>query len=225
MTDKIGFPGRKKLPVLLWAIAVVGGACGCAYLAIYLYGRYHYQAAEKALTRMALELAQKHLDKYLDVLHHHQDSGAQLLAARIARRRDDLSAFDLHMNVYEQINGATPASDLEKQLLEAQEGNLGQVEEILKRRLEREDSNELLIWEALGQGNVIAVHLPQAIQYLNQVLEKQPANYLAFYWRGRAWEAWNQFEKALDNYEKAVAIRPEFDRARQGYAGTLNRVG
>jgi tetratricopeptide (TPR) repeat protein len=56
-------------------------------------------------------------------------------------------------------------------------------------------------------------------------LEKQPNNYLALFWRGRAWEIANQFEQAVADFEKALAARPEFDRARLAYADNLNRMG
>jgi tetratricopeptide (TPR) repeat protein len=223
MTGSIQTPGRKKLPVLITAIFFVGGAWGAAILGTSLYDRHQYQAAIQALDGFDLDQAQEHLTKFLK--HKPRDSGALLLAARTARRRGDLQAFNDHLHAYEQIQGATPAGDLEKQLLQAQEGALTQVEKSLRGKVDVDGQNSLLILEALGRGNVIAVHLPEAIDDLNQLLKKQPSNYLALYWRGKAWENWNQFEKAVENYEKALAIRPEFDQARQGYADSLNRIG
>ncbi len=172
--------------------------------------RQHREAAEKALAENDLDQAQEQLTKYLQA--RPRDGNALLLAARTARRRGDLQAFEQHLKAYEQIQGPTPAGDLEKQLLQVQEGDLT-AEESLKRRTSIDETNAGLILEALGQGNVLAVHLPQAIECLNQVMQKQPGNTLALYWRGRAWESWNQFEKALDDYEKALAFRPDFDRS------------
>ncbi len=223
MAESIQTPGRKKLPVLLTAIFIVGGAWGAAILATSWYARHHYQAAVKSLADFDLDQAQEHLTKCLKARPH--DSEALLLAARTARRRGDLPSFDQYLHAYEQVQGISSAGDLEKHRLQAQEGDLIQVEKSLKGKVEAEDSNSGLILEALGQGNVMAVHLPEAIGYLNQVLEKQPTNYLALYWRGKAWENWNHFEKAVEDYEKALAIHPEFDPARQGYADSLNRVG
>jgi tetratricopeptide (TPR) repeat protein len=223
MTGSIQTPGRKKLPVLITTIFLVGGAWGAAILVTSLYYRHQYQAALQALDGFDLDQAQEHLTKFLK--HKPRDSGALLLAARTARRRGDLQTFNTYLQAYEQNQGATPAGDLEKQLLQAQEGDLTQVEKNLKGRLEADDQKSVLILEALGRGNVIAVHLPEAIDDLNQLLKKQPNNYLALFWRGKAWENWNQFEKAVEDYEKALAIRPEFDRARQGYADSLNCVG
>jgi tetratricopeptide (TPR) repeat protein len=215
-------PGRKKLAVLLIAILIVAAARAGMALVSSWKARQSLQAAENALAESDLEVAQEHLQKYLRA--RPKDSSALLLAVRIDRRRGDFQAFEQDLTSYEEIEGPTAAGDLEKQLLQTQEGNLT-AEEALKRRAAIDQGNALVIFEALGQGSVLAVRLPEGIEYLNQVIQKQPTNVLALYWRGRAWESWNQFEKAIEDYEKALAIRPSFDRARQGYAECLNRVG
>jgi tetratricopeptide (TPR) repeat protein len=219
---RIQTPGRKKLPVLLTAIVIAGGAWGGMVLVSSWKARQHLQAAEKSLAENRLDQAQVQLTKYLQA--RPRDCNALLLTARTARRRGDLEAFDRYLLAYEQIQGAAPAVGLEKQLAQAQEGDLA-AEESLRRRTATDEANSVLILEALGQGNVLAVHLPQAIEYLNQVVQRQPNNYLALYWRGRAWESWNQFEKAVEDYEKSLEVCPDFDRARQGYAECLNRIG
>jgi tetratricopeptide (TPR) repeat protein len=188
-----------------------------------LLARHYHQAAEKALAEFDLDRAQVLLTKNLKI--RPRDSDGLLLAARTARRRSDYQAFDRYLDAHQEIQGVTPAGDLEKQLLQAQEGDLAPVEARLKRRLETDDTNSLLILEALGRGSVIAVKLPEAIQYLSLALEKQPSNYLALYWRGRAWETLNQFEKASEDYEKALAVRPAYDPARIAFAGCLSSVG
>ncbi len=222
MTLTIETPGRKKLSVLLVALLVIGAAWAGMIWVSSWKARQHREAAEKALAENDLDQAQEQLAKHLQA--RPRDSNALLLAARTARRRGDLQAFEQYLKAYEQIQGPTPAGEFEKQLRQVQEGDLT-AEESLKRRTSIDETNAGLILEALGQGNVLAVHLPQAIECLNQVVQKQPSNTLALYWRGRAWESWNQFEKALDDYEKALAVRPDFDRARQGYAECLNRIG
>src|SRR5262245_10622688 len=214
--------GRKKLLVLVVAILVIGAAlAGVAFWSSWKV-RQSLQTAEKALVEGDLDQAQEHLKKYLQA--RPKDSSALLLAVRIDRRRGDFQAFQQDLGSYEEIEGATAAGDLEKQLLKTQEGDLA-AEEALKRRSAIDQGNALAIFEALGQGSVLAVRLPEAIEYLNQVMQKQPANATALYWRGRAWESWNQFEKAIGDYEKALTVRPAFDRARQGYAECLNRIG
>src|SRR5947209_8490302 len=134
MTGSIQTPGRKKLPVLIAAIFFVGGAWGAAILVTSLYDRHQYQAALQALDGFDLDQAQEHLTKFLK--HKPRDSGALLLAARTARRRGNLQAFNTHLHAYDQIQGATPAGDLEKQLLQAQEGDLTQIEKSLKGKQE-----------------------------------------------------------------------------------------
>jgi tetratricopeptide (TPR) repeat protein len=215
-------PGRKKLSILLIAILIVGAAPAGMALISSWKARQSLQAAEKALAESDLDQAQEQLKKYLQA--RPRDSNASLLAVRVDRRRGDYQAFEQDLRSYEEIEGTTAAGDLEKQLLKTQEGDLA-AEEALKRRAAIDQGNALAIFEALGQGSVQAVRLPEGIEYLNQVIQKQPTNILALYWRGRAWESWNQFEKAIGDYEKALAVRPGFDRARQGYAECLNRIG
>jgi tetratricopeptide (TPR) repeat protein len=209
-----------KTRLLIILVCLTGLAWGGVRVATSYSARRHLQAAKDALAEMNLDQAQGEFDQYLQ--SRPQDSAAHLLAAQTARRRGDLPAFEDHLDAYEKIEGRTAASSLERSLLQAQEGNVAGAEKLFSSPL---TDNELLISEALGRGHVMALHLPQAVQYLNKVLEKKPNNYLALFWRARAWEISKQFDPAIADLEKVLAIRPEFDRARLAYADNLNRAG
>jgi cytochrome c-type biogenesis protein CcmH/NrfG len=98
MTLTIETPGRKKLSVLLVAILVIGAAWAGMILVSAWKTRQKREAAEKALAENDLDQAQEQLTKYLQA--RPRDSNALLLAARTARRRGDLQAFEQHLRAF-----------------------------------------------------------------------------------------------------------------------------
>jgi tetratricopeptide (TPR) repeat protein len=211
---------RRALLVLagLVVVAVGGGTLG-----VYLWAQFHYRTAETALARFDFAKAQHHLDLYLKI--RPKDSAAHFLAAQTARRRGNSEEARRHLEIVERLQGVTAGTALERILQQAQDGELGEVEQPLLALVDKDDQDTALIYETLGQCYLAGFHLPEALHCLDQLLERQPDNVLGLTSRARIWELWNQFDKALADFQRAVDLHPELDKARLGLADNLSRVG
>jgi tetratricopeptide (TPR) repeat protein len=190
--------------------------------------RYQLHAAKRALNRYAFAEAQEHMDRYFKV--RSGDAAAHLLAAQIARRRDDYDQAEKHLAAAVQEHGMTEAISLERTLLAAQQGNFESAERSLWGRTGPEYPEAVLVLEALAKGYVNHFRQAQELFCLNLLLERDPNHPYALPARARAWEdraahgEKEREEDALHDYEKAVELNPTFE-ARLGLAGTLYRVG
>jgi tetratricopeptide (TPR) repeat protein len=201
---------------------------GTAVAAIFLAAQYHLHAAQQALERYALEEAQHHLDLCSRV--YFRSASVHLLAAQTARRREDYAAAESHLAACLRLEGMTAAIARERLLLTAQQGDLGDLEGLLKDRTSTSDPEAVLVLEALAKGYANRFWEGDALECLNRLLERQPQHPQALLMRARLWE--DQARKgereretdALRDYQKAVELNPSFE-ARLGLAGTLYRLG
>lgn len=112
--------------------------------------------AHAALDRRDFTTANNLLAKRL--AEHPDDSTAQLLAARCARRSGDLArAFDL-LQQYREKNGATEAYTLESDLLRVQAGNLADADRLFAVYSEHPELPDTpLVMEAFLEGKLKAL--------------------------------------------------------------------
>jgi tetratricopeptide (TPR) repeat protein len=215
---------RPRLLLLGLVLVLLGAAAAGGFLWL----RYQPRAAERALDRFAFDEARQHLDLYLRF--RPSDDDARLLAARVARRRDAYDEAEAHLTVCLRHEGMTEAVALERLLLSAQQGDLGDMEGLLQARTGPGNPEATLVLEALAKGYLNRGWDGEALECLNRLLERQPQHAPARLLRARIWEAraaGGEAEReadALDDYEKAVALSPSFE-ARLGRAGALYRTG
>jgi tetratricopeptide (TPR) repeat protein len=210
------------------ALVLILVLVGTAVAAVFLAAQYHLHAAQQALERYALEEAQHHLDLCSRV--YFRSASVHLLAAQTARRREDYAAAESHLAACLRLEGMTTAIARERLLLTAQQGDLGDLEGLLKDRTSPSDPEAVLVLEALAKGYANRFWEKDALECLNQLLERQPQHPQALLMRARLWE--DQARKgereretdALRDYQKAVELNPSFE-ARLGLAGTLYRLG
>jgi tetratricopeptide (TPR) repeat protein len=217
---------RQHSRSVLLALILTLSAIGAAVLVG--WPRYQLHAAEQALHRYAFDDAQQHMDRYFKI--RSGDAAAHLLAAQIARRRDDYTGAEKHLAAALQQPGMTESISLERMLLTAQQGNFESAERSLWGRTGPEYPEAVVVLEALAKGYVNHYRQAQELYCLNLLLERDPNHPYALLARARAWEdraahgEKEREEDALRDYEKAVELYPTFD-ARLGLAGTLYRVG
>jgi len=186
-------------------------------------GRYHFGAAQAAYERFDLEQARSELDRCLRLWP--RSYRAHLLAARTARRLHADDQAEQHLAACELLEGDTAAVGLESVLLQAQRGRLATSEEHLQQLIAADGPDCPLILEALAEGYFKLFQSPRALEALEQLLERQPANHLAYLLRGKVWEFLKQEEFALSDYERAVELMPKSDEARLRLAAMLTQVG
>jgi tetratricopeptide (TPR) repeat protein len=173
----------------------------------------HLKAAREAEGRFDFAGAREHLAVCLRL--RTDDPGAQLLAARAARRAGDYPAASEHLDsLREQGGEPTPEQTLERALLAAQRGDLKQAEGYLRSRLEGDAPEAPLILEALERGCLRTNRLNEALRWLARLLRLQPDNVIALVDRGTVHEGVGLAEKALEDYQAACAAQPEYRAAR-----------
>lgn len=209
--------------------ALVFTLMGIAAAGAFLWARYHLHAAERALQRYVLDEAQHHLELCLRVRFRSAD--VHLLAAQTARRRDDYDLAEQHLQACERLGGVAKAAALERILLVTQEGDLPDMEGLRNARTAADHAESDLVLEALSKGYANRCWQEDALACLNVLLERQPENPQAWLLRARVLQSLSLAhgtgaleQTALDDYERAVQLRPSFE-ARLGMAGTLYSLG
>jgi tetratricopeptide (TPR) repeat protein len=81
------------------------------------------------------------------------------------------------------------------------------------------------ILEALGKGYTNSFVNNDAMKCFNALLKQQPDHARAILWRGKISANMERHDRALKDYERAVALAPALDEARLRLAATLHRFG
>lgn len=213
--------------LLLW-LALLLVALAPVVPAIFLWEQYHRDAAQRELDRYAFDEAEHHLELCLKV--RWRSAELHLLAAQTARRRDAYEDAEKHLADCIRLGGMTPTAALERMLLTTQQGEFDREETSLRERTGTDDPDAVLVLEALAKGHVNRFWDSNALECLNELLERQPNHPQALLMRARIWEnrarkgEMEREQDALRDYQKAVDRNPSFE-AQLGLAGTLYRVG
>jgi tetratricopeptide (TPR) repeat protein len=214
---------RLVLPALVLVLLCTGAG------AAYLWSQYNLDAARRAIDRYDLNAAQRHLDLCLRV--RFRSAAIHLLAAQTARRRDDYEKAEQHLAACLELDELNPAVGLERLLLTAQQGDLIDVQEVLRARTGGNDPQAVLVLEALARAYVNRCLQLDALVSLNLLLQREPDHLGALLLRARVWEtlAGNGRREpepnALADYQKALEVNPSSFEARLGQAGCLYRMG
>src|SRR5262245_56540370 len=118
-------PPRRRRWFLALGVLILAGVGGGLF-GLRWWTRHQLHTAEALLADLRFEEAGQLLDDYLRI--RPSDAEARLLAARAKRRAGDPEAAEYHLNEFERLRGRTPASSLERVLLLAERGALGEKE-------------------------------------------------------------------------------------------------
>ena len=190
-------------------------------LAVYGYGRYHYQAAQRAQAKRDFPATRDHLSRCLNNWFYSTE--AHLLAARTARRAGLYDEAEQYLRACRALGAPTESVDLESMLLRAQRGDLTHAESYLVSRVMENHSDTILILEVLTKAYAQAYRLADAEECVRRWLEREPEDVLAWTWQGQlAQDAFNNAE-AMRAYARIVELDPDNDNARLVLASFLIR--
>lgn len=179
-----------------------------------LWAWYHYRAGISAMDRYHSADAVQHFDSCLTVWR--RSIPARVLAARASRRLGDYATARDRLNECQNLlKGTNPEVALEDALLRTTMGDLGGFESALRTRMEREPQRAPLILEALAEGYARMYRLLESMTCLTQWLDVDPDNVQALYLRGRASQQIRTWEKAANDFRKAVGLDAERVDARE----------
>jgi tetratricopeptide (TPR) repeat protein len=200
-------------------LAGVGGGL----FGLHWWARHQLRTAEDLLAELRFEEAGRLLDDYLRI--RPSDARARLLAAQAKRRAGDAEAAESHLNEFDRLHGQTPASSLERVLLLAERGALGDKEVWLRSRLQQRDVDRVLVLEALARDYQISLRLDDALACLAELLEARPRHPRALVWRAQVWILQQKWDDALKDARRAVELRPGSREARLVWAEANEGVG
>jgi predicted Zn-dependent protease len=211
---------KRRWIVLLLVVVVLG--LGGWWGGRQLWARYHLRAAEQRLERYDFPEAVEHLERCLSIWPH--SAAVRLQAARAARRADLLDRAEEHLAECEKA-GVTPATGLERFLLQAQRGDLAEVQSTLAGLLQENSPDTTLILEALALGHLRLSSWGGVAESVKRLLERDPDHPWAYYWRGTMLERVQRIPRALPDYRRAVELAPHRTLFRVALAGALVQGG
>jgi tetratricopeptide (TPR) repeat protein len=223
-------------PLLAWTaplsrhrrllIVLVLGAVVLAASSRFLWAAYHWYAGQSALRRYHGGEAKVHFDQCLRVWPWSGSAGVHLLAARAARRDDDMQEAVRQLQECQELQGGpSPESTFEWALLHAAAGDLDTVEESLKARAHQDPALTPLILEALIAGYTRMSRVLEALRGADEWLAADPDNVRALYLRANLHRQVGSAQKSAPDYRRVVELDPAHHEARWRLALALVEIG
>lgn len=216
---------RRIFPALL--LVMVLGALGIAALVGWQDRKptredgpgYHWQQALQALQADDLPLAKTHLAQCLEVWPIHAE--AHFLLARACRRTDDPSSWQAHLRRAEVLGWDKDSVHFERDLMQAQRGNLRQVEEGLLAELASPSPEGEIAFEALAKGYLKTHQLDALLALTRQWMERSPDHWQPRLFRGRVFQLGHSTDAAIAEYRQVLELKPDQLDARRELADVL----
>jgi len=171
-----------------------------------LWALNHHQAAQRDIDRWKFADAYAHLRHCVDVWPN--DPAIQFLAARTARRANLYDEAEQHLERYRELRGLTDDYNLERALLQVQQGDMNTAEGYLRSTINPDHPDAALVLEALAKGLWKTGRLATLIECTNLWLSVRPEETHALYYRGRAFELGHAYHEAVEAYQRSVDADP-----------------
>jgi tetratricopeptide (TPR) repeat protein len=199
--------------LVLFTLAMLGAAA-------HLWANWEYRAAQEANARRDFALAQKHLERALNVWFLSPEMHSQ--AARAARRAGHFDQARKHLQEGVSFAGHADALDLEFMLLRAQQGDLSGVKSTLATLLQqdRPDDN-LAILEVMTPDYIQSFQLSSALECIDRWLENDPDSVDAWQYRVQVYGRLQNGSELLAACRRLLELAPNRDDVRLQLAREL----
>jgi tetratricopeptide (TPR) repeat protein len=180
----------------------------------------HLRAAHDALDFRDYAQALANLEICLD--YQPNDPEFHFLAARTLRRAALLGSGEAdwdsrairQLSTCEKLKYPPEDIALEKTLLRAMGADFDRAETELLTLLVRKHPDSALILETLVPLYLLHYQVPRALISVTQLLNEQPDDAYAYYWRGMARDQLQSSHQAIEDYMHALQLKPDLDEAR-----------
>jgi tetratricopeptide (TPR) repeat protein len=207
---RLGMLLRKPHRRLRWVVAALGLLLLLLLIGWRLWERRQFAEARTALEEDRFEDARRHLAWSLRFWP--SDAEVYLFAARLERSANNLPAAAAFLDECEKLRGPSSATQLERDLLHAETGELAEAEANL-RSVAHEGPETNLILEVLARLAMRERRLGKAQDALEQWLQRDPDSARAWYWLGWVHRQRGFREEALAAYRQALELQPNRWRA------------
>jgi tetratricopeptide (TPR) repeat protein len=180
--------------------------------------RDHWEQAKRASDDGDAALAKTHLEAILAFCP--LNSQAQFLMARNCRRLHDSESWP-HLLLAESLGWPRDQWVLEERLMQAEAGDVWNVEEALLDKLNRLPPEERVILEGLVKGYLNSARFLDATEIATTWIKRYPSDWLAFLYRGRGYQGLARWDEAISDFRHVLAIRPDSIAATHWLADAL----
>jgi tetratricopeptide (TPR) repeat protein len=179
---------------------------------------YHWAQANRASDNGDVTLARSHLEAIWRICPH--NAQVHFLMARTCRRDNDPVGQE-YLFLAESLGWPRHQIVLEQRLWQAESGDTWSVEESLLEELNRLPPEERIILEGLVKGYLHSARFADAADIATMWIKRFPGDWLAYLYRGRAYQGQGSWQEAVTDYQDTLKIRPDLTGARLWYAQTL----
>src|SRR5438105_10160138 len=179
----------------------------------------HWQQALQALEAADFPQAKTHLAQCLEVWPIHAE--AHFLMARTCRRANDYSGWQVHLRRAEVLGWDKDSLRLERDLMQAQRGNLRGVENSLLDHLDSLPPEEEVIREALAKGYLKTQLLDALLELTRTWVERYPDHWQPRLFRGRVFQLGHSTDRAIAEFRHVLERKPDHLEAHLELAEAL----
>jgi tetratricopeptide (TPR) repeat protein len=193
-------------------------ACGGGF---YGYALHQWRLAQKAVKEDRAADARNAIKLCLVVWP--RSVPVHLLAARVERMTGHPEEADILLKECTRLEHGVATADiqLEYLLMRVQSGDEDGAAPDLENYLKAKHPDTPLILKTLSLAYLHRLRYAHAIMYLDRWIQADPDAAIAYYLQGWAYENVNGHTKAMENYQKAIALRPDLFEARLKVAEML----
>ncbi len=196
-------------------LSLILGAAG-----VNLWAWRHFREGNRLVEQQQFAKAYPHYAQCLGVWRW--SAATHFLAGRTARRAGLYQEAEQHLAECEQLQGDATGDAvqlaLERLLLQAQSGDIGEVEQALWGYVNKDKPETPLILEAMARGYARMLRLGTAMRCLRMLLEREPDNLEGLVLRGKIQEGGGEPREAGKDYRHALALDPERVEVHLGLA-------
>jgi tetratricopeptide (TPR) repeat protein len=208
---------RPKTTIFLLVVASLL-ACGAGF---YGYALYQWRLAQKAVKEDRAAEALSPLKLCLFVWP--RSVPVHLLAARAERMTGHPEEADALLKECTRLEHGVATADIQLEwlLLRVQSGDEDDAAPDLENYVRAKHVDTPLILQTLSVAYLRRLRYAHALMYLDRWIQADPDAARAYFLRGWAWENVNGHPKAMENYQKAIALKPDLFEARLKVAEML----
>src|SRR5262249_13535737 len=153
-----------------------------------------------------IDLAKSHLEALLAICP--LNARAHFLMARTCRRTND-SAGRQYLFLAQSLGWPHDQIVLEERLGQAESGDTWSVEQPLLDELNRLTPDERIILEALIKGYLNSARFVDAAEFSSTWMKRYPEDWLAYLYRGRAYQGLSRLDEAITDYHHVLKMMPD----------------
>jgi tetratricopeptide (TPR) repeat protein len=205
-----------------WWVRLGAGAVALvllAWLGCEGWALWHERAARRAVAEEDFDGALAHVDRALRV--HGGRAETHLLAARIERYRGDFASAERHLVRCKEAGGVSEPLQLEWMLLRCERGEVDALAPALLEAVARDDPASVDILEALARVYLTQTRYHEGLAVLDKWLARVPDSPRALDWRGWVHNQFDHRIEAIDDYQRALELRPGRSSVRLRLAQVL----